>query len=369
MQRDLGGNFYLELSGDSHLEIGRQHGEILKSPIAESLANFKAWLGSRISESPDELIERLVTQSNYLASWEQYAPHLLAELRGIADGSQQPFNQIFAFNLLEEVLDVVIKKGPGAAHCTTFSVVNRKSRDNILAENMDWANYYNGAQAVIRIRYPQSDLELLMYGFAGTVSGIGVNNQGLGVAVNTVLNTKSRSWSEGGLTCMATQRLILEHDELDSAAQFLQSVPHSYGMNYMIANASGALSVEVSRNDVAVIEPTIARPYLAHSNHALKSHDLASVNNYFQGREAVTSPSVAHTVERLECTVDAIEANADAFDSSSAAALLGTAPVKANADPDLGIQTLQSMIIEFGESRAARFMNPDYSDTYQAYQY
>lgn len=371
MQRDKGGNYHLSLSGADHFSIGVRHGEALTEVIDTALARFRAWLDSRFEMSAERFIGRVVSESAYLDAWKQHAPHLVDELHGISDGAGQEFDHLFAFNLLEELLDYDPGKPGGQssapAHCTTFAIAGQRGKQSILAENMDWADYFDGAQTVFLVQYPKSELQLLMYGFAGTVSGIGVSNYGTGVAVNTILNTQVRTRNEGGITCMATQRLLLEQSSLEGALKCLRSLPHSYGVNYMLADSTRVVSAEASKNDVVSYYTTNGKPYVAHTNHALRSGDLMPYGDHFDGRNSTTSPSIANTVERLSSVTEAIESGLDAFDHRAASALLKAHPVRVAADNGSEFVTLQSMIAEFGDEISMLVSAPTLSDQYQTY--
>lgn len=95
----------VELSG-TYREQGRQHGEALAPVIAEIMGEVLTW-----SAWDDAKVEALLGQVE--ANLRRWAPWMVEEMQGIAEGSALPYRDILAYNALADIWQV-------QAFCTTI---------------------------------------------------------------------------------------------------------------------------------------------------------------------------------------------------------------------------------------------------------
>lgn len=74
-------------------------------------------------------------KTNFDATIKQWTPDLYEEVRGIADGAGQPFNDVMAFNLVDEYW--VYLDDLRNHHCSGMGVPAREGQPAYIAQNMD----------------------------------------------------------------------------------------------------------------------------------------------------------------------------------------------------------------------------------------
>ena len=98
---------YLEVSG-SPRERGRAHGEAFRETIRTLLdAYFEDLEGTSLENGIEPLTKARAIEisGSYLVPAENYAPDLVAEARGIAEGADAPFEEILALNAFLDLYD------------------------------------------------------------------------------------------------------------------------------------------------------------------------------------------------------------------------------------------------------------------------
>src|SRR4051794_15282772 len=130
----------------SPTEIGEMHGEFARDLIAETI---EAWLPlvSKQSTSPDEAFSRFLNGTNFMPAIERLAPDLLAELRGIARGANQPFQTMLVYNLMDEEWSFRTNKLSAAPGCTAIAISGVG-----IAQTMDIPSVHDGSQIALRIK-------------------------------------------------------------------------------------------------------------------------------------------------------------------------------------------------------------------------
>src|SRR5258705_1580437 len=91
----------INVSGNGY-ERGYQQGQQLKKEIAESIVLWKSDLLSNAHMPADSFIHQFLTHTNFTPAIKKYTPDILEEVRGIANGAEQPFDDILAFQLVDE---------------------------------------------------------------------------------------------------------------------------------------------------------------------------------------------------------------------------------------------------------------------------
>jgi predicted choloylglycine hydrolase len=282
------GIYYLELEGTPYA-MGQQHGQALAGEIRSSIAEYKANVINTFgADNASKIIDWALNQANFRNDIEKYAPHVMDEMQGLADGAGVPFEDILLHQMFEEVYEAApLKVGVDLGEaflghgCTSFACVSNGRRFN--GQNMDYSPNLDGKQAVFRYNMP--DRQVLMYGFIGQVGGIGANSNGLSLFVTTLPQGNKRE--EDGLGSTFLLRLLLEQGSVEKAVKALRDVPRFGALSYALSDFDKSLIVEASADEMVVMEPTQDKPYLAHTNHLLEIKTRNDLPPFFENGEPV----------------------------------------------------------------------------------
>ncbi|HZS93599.1 MAG TPA: C45 family peptidase [Chloroflexota bacterium] len=256
----------IHLTGTSR-ERGRAYGEQLRDAITFGIGRWKEALQASTGIRPNEWLEEFVESTNFLPAIERWAPHLLEEVRGIAEGADIPFRDAYAYQLMDEEwafrYQAAKSKGAASAHC---SVIGARESANtvILAQNMDLPAYYDGTQTLLQFDDLGNTPASLVFTPAGIIGTCGVNTAGVGVCVNTLAQLPR---APEGLPVAFVMRRLLEYRTLGDAVAFLQTVPHASGQNYAIGGPDGVVDFECSASSVTQFGA--GRNCIVHTNHPL----------------------------------------------------------------------------------------------------
>lgn len=245
---------------------GLQLGRATKEAVARSL---QAWLDSLARAGvadPVRHVTRMVAATSFLDAVETHAPDLLAELRGFAHGAAQPFELLFAAQLMDEEWAWRAQLGldPGTREkCSSLAV---RTDDGMLAgQNMDLGAYTDGHQVVHRIARDGDVPAALVFSLASMIALMGVNACGIALCVNSLPQLPA---AQAGLPVAFLIRKLLQARDLGEAVAMVQSLPHATGQHYLLADAAAFRSFEASPERVAEYLPQ-DRSRLLHTNHVL----------------------------------------------------------------------------------------------------
>ena len=247
----------------SPAERGEQHGEALRGLIAEGLGRWAESIASIHGLAPDTHITGFVEGTDFLPAIRRCTPGLLDELAGIARGSAQPWQWIYAHNLLDEEWTWASARKAGTAPGCTVAGFAPEGDTTLLAQTMDIPNIHDGTQAVLRSE-PDDGPAALIFTRAGMIGLTGCNENGLAVVVN---NLDMLPASPTGLPVAFAIRGILQRRSLAAAVDFISQVAHATGQHYGIAAPEGLASVEAWATGVVVDAESGTR--LLHTNHPL----------------------------------------------------------------------------------------------------
>lgn len=242
---------------------GRQYGEGLRTIIRERDEAWKAHIGVTTGHEPDHFIAHHLESTHYVAAVMRWAPDLLDEVRGIAEGANLPFSDIFAFQLMDEEWWFSQRLG-GHHHCSGlgFSAAGRA----VAGQTMDLPGWMDGFQTLLSIDDAAADLSAHVLTAAGMVGLCGMNSAGLGVNVNTLAQFPT---STSGLPVAFVSRGLLARHDVASASRFLGEVTHASGQNYILTDVSGVADFEASADGVTAWRPWPESQLVWHTNHPL----------------------------------------------------------------------------------------------------
>lgn len=261
---------FLELEGTGR-QLGRAHGEALKDNITTLYGKFMDCTvkQAHISTTEEELLG--LAMRNYEFA-RDYAPDLLEELLGIAEGSGLAVEKIMFLNWLGEGLDLIfpqpansLLKGPLLASqspgCTAFGAVGGATSDGrvLVGQNYDMqAELYDHA-VLLKIKKPETTL--LLFSFAGIIGCQGLSSHKLAVVVNTLIARDVRA----GVPYIFMVRRALEQKNLAEALGQIMKAERAAGFNYLLADSSVIINIETTACyfDVLPMPDNI----ISHANH------------------------------------------------------------------------------------------------------
>ncbi|MEO6324533.1 MAG: C45 family peptidase [Thermoanaerobaculia bacterium] len=257
----------VELRGTPR-ERGIQHGRALRELIALHIVRWKASLKSEKTPDPDALIAQFLKETPHFAeTTKAWTPDLLEEVRGIAEGSGQPPEIVWALQLPDEFW--VWMKDREAHHCSGAGASRKGDRPAFVAQNMDVEGFRDGTQTLLHIAADATTPEQYVFTAAGVVALNGVNARGIGLVVNTLSQLRA---SREGLPVAFIIRGILAKGRPEDAVAFLKSVPHASGQNYILGLGDRVVDYEASAT--RVVEAMPGSDVVWHTNHPLANDDF-----------------------------------------------------------------------------------------------
>ena len=319
-------------------ERGQIHGETLRPMIHEHIARWKHSLQEDIGMDSDEYLEQFFEETNFLPAIEKWTPDLLEEVRGIAEGAGMDFKYILTRQLSDEepwyrfekkmqAGDVAVERMRSklsAESCSAIGVQARGHNPPVIAQNMDTPAYYDGHQVLLHIKDPASPVEALVFTVAGKISLAGLNNQGVGICCNTLIQL---DFCTDGLPEDFFVRGFLSRPTLDDALAFMRGVQHASGQNYVVGGPERILDFECSAHKTCEFVPYPGADRVYHTNHPLVNDDQSlhqqrlakmppDILKWYQERSTTTArfealeqrlgdPAETITLDKIEATLSA----------------------------------------------------------------
>jgi isopenicillin-N N-acyltransferase like protein len=329
---------------------GRQHGEELREEIGRHLDLYRENIQQDTGLDAQAFFHRLYAQTDFLPAIEKYTPDLLEEVRGIAEGAGRSFDEVLARQLSDEDpwFRQIVKFGRTMPeNCSCLGT--REAGRSLIAQNMDSPAYYDGFQMLVRVHEPQSDVESLVFTVAGKLSLAGMNNYGIGICCNSVLQL---DFNPRGLPEDFIVRKVLQQRSLADVLAFMRAIPHASGQNYVLGGPGGVVDLECSARKVVEAPPLPDTQRVYHTNHPLVNDDTSSWDDMWARGEREAPQLVAQmrarqtTFDRFAALKRDVEADLP-LDVRRAAEILSdhTAPVCLHHTP-AGNYTLGCLIME-----------------------
>ncbi len=248
-----------------HIERGRQYGEQAAELIHSNLEGYFRLFQHATGLKRSEILEQA---REYLEPSQKYAPQLVDEMRGIAQGAGVSLDEVLALNCRTEILSVgVVPLHQG--ECTAISVAPEFTANGhaLIAQNWDWVDVLRGGSVLLRVERPGDPATVLTLTEAGQIGKIGLNSAGVGVCLNFLRHDQRRL----GVPLHLILREALESPRLSLAAAAVYRAERANAGNYLLARANGrAISLEAAPSDVGVLHPEGG--LLVHTNHFITPH-------------------------------------------------------------------------------------------------
>lgn len=253
----------------SPYERGLAHGSRFRSEITRILDRD-------LPTHPAQKLEEARTAAN--AAFEEmlsFAPDVAEEIKGIAEGSGRPVN------------DIVLRSGGelfkvyGDTGCSALAFKTKAGA--IAAQNWDGIPSKDGDLALF-LHFSPSGFKFAVVTTFGGLCNVGMNCHGLALVNNDILLNKSQR----GMTSQAVRRLVMEMPDVKSACTLLASLSHVGGKSHLLADRAGNVAnAEISAVSGANFLPP-AHIYV-HTNNALLPVTAGEENKQALGRHYPSS--------------------------------------------------------------------------------
>jgi len=266
---------HFEIKG-SYGEIGYRIGQIFKKNIEEVIRRRNIWHSGLIKNLKTEKGRNL--SQLLLKHSQKHFPHIVEEIRGLADGSGIHFDHIWAMCIKSE-LGAIEKEPPG---CSSIFVKN--SKNMWLFHNEDGNTAYKDIMFTVKVT-PPSGVSYISMVYPGIITGNGpsFNSRGIAQTTNYISSTKS----EIGIPRYIIGRAILEAESLDEAIQLASFTPRAYPYHHHLCSLTEKkyASVETIPEKATVRYP---EGFYYHTNHLLFEENIEYP---YQDQEYINSSS------------------------------------------------------------------------------
>lgn len=262
----------IELQGNGR-QRGLQHGKVLKTEIAAIFSKWKNGIQNDTKQNADTVISAFFKATNFEPAIRKYTPEIYDEIKGIAESSGQSFQDVLCFQLLDEFWVYIDRlHNIEKHHCSAIGVAATSKHPAYVSQNMDVEAYMNGFQILLHIAPTANEPEQYVLSCSGLVALNGVNSEGIGLCMNTLMDLTA---SSDGLPVACVIRGVLAQKDGESALKFLKTVPHASGQNYTLGVVDKVYDFEASANKVVRYLPNPTNEGLVyHTNHAIANDDV-----------------------------------------------------------------------------------------------
>ena len=250
----------VDLQGDGRSR-GQGHGESLRVEIDTALQQWRDRIVRQRATTPRQFVERFLESTEYVQTVRRLVPDLYDEVLGIAAGSGQPVDDVWAYNLMDEEWRFEQEQAVG---CSLIAVkMSEPSSGVVIGQNMDLPASMAGTQAVLRLQARADEPAQIILTAAGMVGMFGVNQSGVALCVNTLEDLPA---NQSGLAVAFVVRSVLRERSANDAVARLTTIPHASGQHYAIADPHTLTGFECSSEE-CVQSPS--QQELIHTNHVL----------------------------------------------------------------------------------------------------
>ena len=260
----------LEVSGTPR-EMGRQLGEAMR----DELRGLIEIIVERINKGrPGRLAftyeQGLEVAAASVAPAEAYAPHLVEELRGVAEAGGVSLEQVMLINVRNQIATAL----EGA--CTSVAVEAGASSTGTGMVAQNWDNDPAADPfSLVLTRRPDNGPAHLNFTQPGVIGYMGLNEPGIGICVNTLPAPALGR----GVPWYFQLRSIYEESGLDGAVAQVARADLAISINAAMMTPEGAADIEATASDLRVLRAN-ERGTLVHTNHCVHA-DLVPINDDF----------------------------------------------------------------------------------------
>ncbi|MDQ8705121.1 C45 family peptidase [Streptomyces sp. LHD-70] len=261
----------IEISGTPR-DRGRQYGEAVRPQLHAARAYYEDAFGQSSGLTWDQVTARA---TRWLDPVRAYAPELVEEMRGIADGAGVGLLDVLALNARGEVIYdrsfATMAHGPAepqdeepAEGCTSFAAYGEASGDGHVwaGQNWDWRAGVADTVVLLRIVQPPKPT-LIMQVEAGQIGRQGANSAGIALNANGL---GGRFSDAIGLPQTVVRRSVLDQHTVTDALDVLCRTRAHIASNALLTCREGfAVDLETTPAGIGWMYPTDG--LLVHGNH------------------------------------------------------------------------------------------------------
>lgn len=287
----------IEISGADARDRGRQYGEAARMLIERSLAFYAESVPRATGLSWAEVLDRA---PYWVPVIEPYAPELLDEVRGIAEGSGRTFAEILALNSRGELTrgnpfadqPTATLDGQRDDGCTSFALLPQANPLGHVWAGQNWDLWAGVADTIVLLRISRPGKPTVIgHVEAGQLARHGANSAGLALNANGLGAGFGRGLAVPGTF---VRRMVLESWDLYDALQVVFNTRQSLSSNLLLTHRDGfAIDVETTPGRHGWMYPTDG--LLVHGNHF-----QAFVPTQIQDTYRPFSPDSLYRVPRVE---------------------------------------------------------------------
>lgn len=254
----------------SPFERGVTHGDTYSNEIANNVDVYDEVFADR-GVSPDEARSLATTAISII---EDQNPKFAEAMRGVAEGSELPLEEIAMVNVRHTIIYSAMSDGfdsdeaneSGLADgCTSFGVQPERTANNhtYLGQNWDWMN---SIELFLMEVHQEDGPNFIALTEAGMISGkFGFNENGIGFVVNG-LSTPEDGKHPTRKPSHVRGREIFDAERFDQALAPIVSSARPTSRNYMVAHENGELiDIETTPDSFDFIYPN--NNFITHANH------------------------------------------------------------------------------------------------------
>ena len=251
----------IELNQTNPRKRGQAYGEAARQKIHAILDKYRQIFQRITGETWQTTQGR---GESFISKAQTFAPDLVEEIRGIAEGADRAFLDIFLLNARSEIL---FNPQVLSQECTSIAALPESTTngETLLAQNWDWYKEVTDCQVILKIEQREGIPSLITFTEAGQLAKIGMNAAGIGLVVNNLVSDQPRA----GVPWIFLTRRVLESSHFAQAMGYVLNTPRAHSINFLIGYADGeAVNLETSPAEEHVLWPE--NGWFAHTNHYLK---------------------------------------------------------------------------------------------------
>lgn len=259
--------FELLKVGGTPREIGLQVGQALrdKIPLAiqqifdHELTFFEWQTIGPYPPLPNLTRDQVLARTReFLPHFERYAPGLVEELQGIAEGARISFEEALLLQIRGEIVYAM------TSACTSFAVSAGGTRDGLVLAGQNWDYGIDIDLGIMHLLHvtPTDGPRQLMLTFAGLTSFLGINSAG----VASFCNSLPWGWCKVGIPHYPLWWRVFRERDLAGVRRVLDETNSVQAENHLFADGSGAIAdAELTPDGVTWLDDR--EGFFAHTNH------------------------------------------------------------------------------------------------------
>jgi len=270
---------FVSVSGSPEAR-GRSYGQQAADRVRKSAAMY----GQTLVDLGYDAMARTQLITSFAREIENFAPHYLEEMRGIAAGADVPFEDIVMVNARTEVIAKARAEKKKAAElepgdgCTGAMILPTRSANGRLihGQNWDWRAECAETAIVLRVRNDNGP-DILTFVEAGGLARSGLNSAGVSITANYL--ESDRDFRQLGVPLSLIRRKVLEQEHFALAIKAVATTPKSCSNNIMIGMAAGfGVDYECTIDEAFPIYPG-SDDLIVHANHWVSEVALSKLRD------------------------------------------------------------------------------------------